>query len=869
MPGYDPHRIEPKWQAYWEAHKTFRAEDLSDKPKLYVLDMFPYPSAAGLHVGHPVGYVATDVIARHKRMAGFNVLHPMGYDAFGLPAEQHAIDTGTHPAETTERNIANIERQIRCLGFSYDWDRKVNTTDPGYYKWTQWIFLQLYRKGLAYQERVPVNWCPALGTVLANEEVTNEGRSERGNHPVVRRPLRQWMLRITAYAERLLDDLDTLDWPESIKEMQRNWIGKSTGADVDFYIGDAVAGWRETRQAGGYPESAGDDVLRVYTTRPDTLFGATYMVLSPEHPLVERLTVPQRRNEVQAYCREAARKSDLARTDLARQKTGIFTGSYAINPVNDQRVPIWVADYVLISYGTGAIMAVPAHDERDYEFAVTFDLPIIEVVRPPSPVEGCFAGDGTNVNSVCEALEVRIDGLPTPEAKKTITQWLADNGLGRASVNYRLRDWLFSRQRYWGEPFPLLHGPDGKVVPVDESELPVVLPEVEDYRPTTTETDSDLLPEPPLSRAADWVTVTRNGKTYRRETNTMPQWAGSCWYYLRYLDPNNDTAPWDKQKERYWMPVDLYVGGAEHAVLHLLYARFWHKVLYDIGWVSTPEPFQKLFNQGMILSTAYRDARGAYVGYDEVEQTDAGPVRKGTDQPLIESTEKMSKSLKNTIDPVDMVSQHGADTLRLYELAMGPLESTKPWNMRDVEGMWRFLNRTWRLVATEDGQLAEAVQDVEPSADQLRILHKTIQAVTGRIETMRFNTAISQMIVFVNEFTQMAVRPRSCLEAFLLVLSPFAPHLCEELWEILGHTGTLAYEPWPQWDEQYVREETIEVVVQVNGKVRSRLTVAADTSEDALRQAALDDPKIQSYTAGKEIRKIVVARGKIVNVVVG
>jgi leucyl-tRNA synthetase len=917
MPIYNPKDIEPRWQRYWEEHKTFRTQDASDKLKFYVLDMFPYPSGAGLHVGHPEGYTATDILARYRRMRGYNVLHPMGWDAFGLPAEQYAIETGTHPRETTQRNIDTFRRQIKMLGFSYDWDREVDTTDPDYVKWTQWIFLLIYdtwydaeqKRGrpigelpippdvkaqgersvrqyqdarrLAYQVEAPVNWCPALRTVLANEEVVN-GKSERGGHPVVRMPLRQWMLRITAYAERLLDDLKGVDWSEAIKEMQRNWIGRSEGAEVDFAL------------AASGSSAAGQAPIRVFTTRPDTLFGATYMVLAPEHPLVDSIATPAQRPAVSAYQAEAARKSDLERTELAKTKTGVFTGAYAINPVNSEEIPIWIADYVLASYGTGAIMAVPGHDERDFEFARQFGLPIVTVVRPP---DDWLRKTGSTLDNLAEAYveegvavnSGQFDGLPTAEFKKQITAWLQGRGVGQKKVNYKLRDWLFSRQRYWGEPFPLLHEvdaagkPTGVVEPLSVEDLPLRLPELKDYQPSGR-------PEPPLGKAADWLTVTRNGKRYRRETNTMPQWAGSCWYYLRYIDPRNESAFCDPAKERYWMPVDLYVGGAEHAVLHLLYARFWHKVLFDRGHVHTPEPFQRLVNQGMILGemeyTAYKDQdtwvsaakeipgswEAVRVGEDQVEkQGDAFVMKEHPSVRVDARAYKMSKSRGNVINPDKVVEEYGADSMRLYEMFMGPLEATKPWSMRGVEGVYRFLNRVWRLYLddrAESVRLADAVQDVPPDRDTLRKLHQTIKRVTEDLDSLSFNTAIAAMMEFSNHLTRQAVRPRSALSTFVLLLAPFAPHLAEELWQALGHSDTLAYESWPAFDEALTRADTIEVPLQVNGKLRSKLTVPADIDPAFLEKLALADEKIRVLTEGKQIRKVIVVPGKLVNIVV-
>jgi leucyl-tRNA synthetase len=813
--------FEPKWQRHWDENATFRAanpgEPGSEKPKFYALDMFPYPSGAGLHVGHPEGYTATDILSRYKRMRGFNVLHPMGWDAFGLPAEQYAIQTGTHPRETTRKNIANFKRQIKALGFSYDWSREVDTTDPAYFHWTQWIFLQLYKKGLAYVSHAPVWFCPALGTVLANEEVlqTGEGpRSERGNHPVERRPLRQWMLRITAYAERLLKDLDPLDWPESLKEMQRNWIGRSEGASVKFGI--------------RHPESE----IEVFTTRPDTLFGATYMVLSPEHPLVPKITTAAQRAAVEAYQAQCANKSDLERTDLAKTKTGVFTGAYAVNPVNNKEIPVWIADYVLISYGTGAIMAVPAHDERDFEFAKTFDLPIIEVVRPQQSEisnqksEICFSGDGTAVHSGF------LDGLPTAEAKKKITAWLEEKGLGKLTINFKLRDWLFSRQRYWGEPFPIVWK-GGQHHPIPESELPLLLPEMEDFKPTGDG-------QPPLSKAKSWVELPDGSL---RETNTMPQWAGSCWYYLRYCDPKNTERAIDPTVEKYWLGdhgVDLYIGGAEHAVLHLLYARFWHKVLFDLGVVSSPEPFHKLVNQGLILG---------------------------------EDNQKMSKSIGNVINPDDVVAEYGADSLRLFEMFMGPLEQTKPWSTKGVEGVYRFLGRAWRLILVEnqEGEWVPhpAVQDVPASPELLKALHKAIDKVTRDIESLSFNTAIAELMVLVNELTKAEIRPRHVLDPLVLLLAPFAPHIAEELWHQLGHAKSLACEPWPVFNPAYVREEEIELPVQVNGKVRGRLKVPSGAGQGEIEALVQGSPELASWLGGKSLRKLIVVPGKMISLVAG
>jgi leucyl-tRNA synthetase len=853
--------FEPAWQRYWLEHSTFRAanpgEPGSEKPKYYALDMFPYPSGAGLHVGHPEGWTATDIISRYKRMRGFNVLHPMGWDAFGLPAEQYAVSTGTHPRETTEKNIATFRRQIQALGFSYDWSREVNTTDPGYYKWTQWIFIQLYKKGLAYVSHAPVWYCPALGTVLANEEVlpTPEGpRSERGSHPVERRPLRQWMLKITAYAERLLKDLDQLDWPESLKEMQRNWIGRSEGAEVHFAIASPFSHPElvEGSASVSSTNSSTDQVITVFTTRPDTLFGATYMVLSPEHPLVEKLTTPEQRDAVQKYKAEVANKSDLERTDLAKSKSGVFTGACAINPVNDEKIPIWIADYVLMGYGTGAIMAVPAHDERDHEFAVKYDLPIIEVVqkvavagsatvsadgshRSPSdsPPPGtaaatsdCFTGEGLAIHSGF------LTGLPTAEAKAKMIDWLEKEGKGTRRIQYKLRDWLFSRQRYWGEPFPVVWKGDQHEV-ISENDLPLTLPELTDYKPNEKG-------DAPLAKATDWLHLS-DGRV--RETNTMPQWAGSCWYYLRYCDPKNSVKLIDPAVEKYWMGekgVDIYIGGAEHAVLHLLYARFWHKVLFDIGVVSTPEPFHKLVNQGIILG---------------------------------EDNRKMSKSWGNVVNPDDVIGEYGADAFRLFEMFMGPLEQMKPWSTTGVEGVYRFLGRVWRLIMEENQEgewlFAPAkITDAAPSAELLRSLHGAIQKVTDDIDKLQFNTAISALMVLVNDLTKETARPRATVETLLLLLAPFAPHMAEELWHQLGHDKTLAYEPWPQADPKYLAKSEAEIVFQVNGKVRGHVTVPVGSSKETVETAARALPAFAEWTADKTVRKVIFVPDKLINFVV-
>ncbi|MCQ6558378.1 leucine--tRNA ligase [Paenibacillus mendelii] len=804
LQGYNPQAIEPKWQKYWDDNKTFRTTEDADKPKFYALDMFPYPSGAGLHVGHPEGYTATDIVSRYKRMRGYNVLHPMGWDAFGLPAEQHALDTGEHPRDITVKNINNFRRQIKSLGFSYDWDREFSTTDPDYYKWTQWIFIQLYNKGLAYVAEVPVNWCPALGTVLANEEVIN-GLSERGNHPVVRKPMRQWVLKITEYAERLLDDLEELDWSESIKDMQRNWIGKSTGAEVTFAI------------------DGHDDALVVFTTRPDTLFGATYCVLAPEHELVERITTSEQQSAVSAYQEAAARKSDLERTDLAKDKSGVFTGAYAVNPVNGAKVPIWIADYVLAGYGTGAIMAVPGHDQRDWEFAKQFELPIIEVVQGGDISVEAYAGDGPHVNSDI------LNGLNNEQAIARMIEKLEASGKGQGKVTYRLRDWLFSRQRYWGEPIPILHLEDGTMKPVPVDQLPLLLPDVEQIKPSGTG-------ESPLANVTEWVETIdpETGMKARRETNTMPQWAGSCWYYLRFIDPHNENEICSPEKQKEWLPVDLYIGGAEHAVLHLLYARFWHKVLYDLGVVATKEPFHKLVNQGMILGT---------------------------------NNEKMSKSRGNVINPDDIVNEFGADTLRMYEMFMGPLEATKPWITNGVEGMNRFLSRVWRLFVGDDGELNAKITDEDASDAFKRTWHRTIKKVGDDYENLRFNTAISQLMIFVNDAYKAEKLPRQAMENFVQLLSPLSPHIAEELWSRLGHTESVTYAEWPSHNEAWTIDQEVEIVVQVNGKIIDRLSIAADTNESNMEQIAKQSEKVAEAIEGKTIRKVIAVKGKLVNIV--
>ena len=811
MSQYDHKTIESKWQLYWEENKTFRTEENSDRPKYYVLDMFPYPSGQGLHVGHPLGYIATDIVARFKRMNGFNVLHPMGWDAFGLPAEQHALETGTHPAKTTAANIENYRRQLKMLGFSFDWDREINTTDPDYYKWTQWIFLQLYKKGLAYQAKVPVNWCPKLGTVLANEEVI-DGKSERGEHPVFRVPMLQWMLKITEYADRLLDGLDDLDWPDSVKELQRNWIGRSEGAEVIFQLPSI------------------EKEITVFTTRPDTLFGATYMVLSPEHSLVKELTSPDKLKEVTDYIEKASRKSELDRTELAKEKSGVYLGADAINPANEQEIPIWISDYVLMSYGTGAIMAVPGHDQRDWEFAKSFELPIIEVVSGGKINEEAFVDnvDGILVNSSTQDNSFSLNDLKVPDAIKMISDWLEETGKGRSAVNYKLRDWLFSRQRYWGEPIPILHDSDDNTVPVSEEELPVNLPQVESYQPTGTG-------ESPLAKVSSWVEVNEGGKTYLRETNTMPQWAGSCWYYLRFIDPHNKDAVWSKEKESYWMPVDLYIGGQEHAVLHLLYSRFWHHVLYDLDLVSTKEPFTRLFNQGMIQ------------GEDGL---------------------KMSKSRGNSINPDEIVETTGADSLRLFEMFMGPLDKAKPWSTTGLQGSYRFLKRIWRMFDSENGGMQ--ITDADPAEDKklYKLLHRTIMKVTIDIENLRFNTAISALMTLGNKMKSRMSVSRANAESFILMISPFVPHIAEEIWRRLGHTETIVFEKWPEYNELLAKEDLTNIVVQVNGKLRGEFQIENDIDVEIIEQMAKDLPEIQKWTDGKEILKVVVVPNRVVNIVI-
>ncbi len=838
--NYPFEEIEKKWQNFWDENEVFKVVEDSSKQKLYILDMFPYPSGAGLHVGHPEGYTATDIISRYKRMNGFNVLHPMGWDAFGLPAERYAMQTGIHPRKTTQQNIATFKRQIKMLGLSYDWSREIDTTDPCYYKWTQWIFLQIYnswfdkksgkarpiseleipedltekekydyisKRRLAYLAEMPVNWCAELGTVLANEEV--DEWVEKG-YKVERKLMRQWMLRITAYADRLENDLKDLNWPDSIKEMQRNWIGKSEGAEIVFGIHDS------------------EDSIFVFTTRPDTLFGATYMVLAPEHRLVDKITTPEYSEDVEEYRNQAKLKSELERTSLDKNKTGVFTGGYAVNPATKKEIPIWIADYVMISYGTGGIMAVPGHDERDYAFAQSYHLPIVEVVSGGDISKSAYTENGVNVNSAND--EISINNLPTNEAKEKIIQWLEDRKIGKRMINYKLRDWLFSRQRYWGEPFPLVYMEDGTAKALPESELPIILPEVESYKPSGTG-------ESPLGTIDSWLNHTdpATGKKCRRETHTMPQWAGSCWYYLRYLDPKNDKEFISKEKEKYWMPVDLYVGGAEHAVLHLLYSRFWHKVLFDLGHVSTKEPFGRLVNQGLILG---------------------------------EDGQKMSKSLGNVVNPDEVVKEYGADALRLFEMFMGPLEDTKPWSTKGVEGVFRFLNRVWRLFIDDEGNLNKSIQIVSMSPEQERLLHQTIKKVQYDIESLNFNTAISQMMIFVNGFTNLEVKPLKALQNFILALSPFAPHIGEEIWQRLGNKDSIVYQTWPAFDEAKTKEDTVEMVVQVNGKIRAKFQIPVNTGEDEVKSQALNDECVKKYLEGKNIIKIIFVKNRLLNIVI-
>jgi leucyl-tRNA synthetase len=990
---YDFNAIEAKWQSHWQQHKTFKTPNPGnteagfdpDKPKFYVLDMFPYPSGVGLHVGHPLGFIATDIVGRYKQALGYNVLHPMGFDAFGLPAEQYAIETGVHPRKTTEANIENMVGQLQRLGMAYDWDRTLATTDPGYVRWTQWIFLQLYQSyydpvekrampidtlveklqgedyylgfdgelilsgsdedlqavtgtpigirkwrelepdqqrrlldeyRLAYLADVEVNWCPQLGTVLANEEVTAEGRSERGNHPVNKRPLKQWMLRITAYADRLIEDLDRVDWPEPVKLLQRNWIGKSLGAEVTFAVDTAGSSSSRTRADDGPAET---ESITVFTTRPDTLFGATYMVLAPEHPLVDVITTPEQLQAVVEYRTQAVAKSNVDRQAAGgdKEKTGVFTGAYATNPVNGESIPIWIADYVMMGYGTGAIMAVPAHDERDHAFARKFDLPIIQVIKPgdersESPdhdiQQSAYTGNGRLFNAAND--EISLNGKPVDQAKREITDWLEKGGLGRAKVQYRLRDWLFSRQRYWGEPFPILHGPDGEIRAVDAADLPVELPEMTDFKPSGSD-DPTAPPQPPLGRASDdWKTVVLNGKTYTRELNTMPNWAGSCWYYLRYLDPRNDEKLVDPKVEQYWMQghgaadvnpraegvehggrgltpsasgggtsgggVDLYVGGVEHAVLHLLYARFWHKVLYDLGHVSTPEPFAKLFSQGYIQAYCYRDQRGVAVPAAEVVNQDGKPAAdvQGTKkqqfyfrgEPVTEEFGKMGKSLKNAIAPDAICEQYGCDTLRLYEMYLGPLDQSKVWNTNDIVGVHRFLHRVWRNFI-DDQTDTLLVDQHEPDEQLDRLTHATIKRVTEAMDAIQFNVAIAALIELNNALVALEKLPTFTATAMVQMLAPFAPHLAEELWQRMGHEGSVVDAGWPLYSEGKLVQDTIELPVQVNGKLRGKITVPAEASREEVEAAARTDGNVLTHLEGKTLRKIIVVPGRLVNLV--
>ena len=849
MSKYPFESIEPKWQKYWDENKTFRVTEDANFPKekrMYVLDMFPYPSAAGLHVGHPEGYTATDIYCRYLRMNGYNVLHPMGYDAFGLPAENYAIKTGTHPKTTTNANIEHFTKQIKSLGFSYDWDRCVSTCEPEYYKWTQWIFLQLYKKGLAYEAETPINWCPSCMTGLANEEV-KDGKCDRCGAEVTHKTIRQWILKITEYADRLDSDLEGLDWPESVKAMQHNWIGKSTGAEVTFTVADK----------DGKPT---EDNLTVYTTRCDTLFGATYMVVSPEHKIISKITTAEQADAVKAYQEAAAKKSDLERTDLNKDKTGVFSGSYAINPVNGKLIPIWIADYVLISYGTGAIMAVPAHDTRDWEFAKKFNLPIIEVLKSEVDVqEQAWTEDGIHVNSEF------LDGLNKQDAINKMLEFLEEKKIGKKAINYKLRDWVYSRQRYWGEPIPLVHCPDCGTVPVPEEELPLTLPEVKSYQPTGTG-------ESPLAAIDSWVNCKcpKCGKDAKRETNTMPQWGGSCWYYLRYLDPKNNDKFVSKEAENYWMPVDLYIGGAEHAVLHLLYARFWHKVLYDLGLVSTKEPFQRLVNQGMITSFAYQRKNKTLVPVDEVEQKEDGNwYEKATGEKLEQVVAKMSKSLKNVVNPDDEIRSYGADSVRMYEMFMGPLTMSKPWATQGIVGIHRFLEKVWAL---SEKPLADIDINGKLEDKKLVSLRKTFTQTVKKVgddtSSLNFNTAISQMMIFVNELSKFDSIPTAIWTDFVKILSPYAPHLGEELWEKLGNKKSIAYETWPTYNEDFLKDDTKEIVVMVNGKLRDKFEAAPGSDDETLKTMAFDREGVKKHTDGKEVVKVIVVKDKLVNIVV-
>lgn len=851
MNKYDHAQIEKKWQDVWLKNKTFKTNLDTTKPKYYVLDMFPYPSGTGLHVGHVEGYTATDILARYKRQKGFNVLHPMGWDNFGLPAEQYAIRTGTHPAITTKKNIENFKRQLQALGFSYDWDREINTSDPNYYKWTQWIFTKLYEKGLAYEAEMLVNFCPALGTVVANEEVEN-GRTKEGGHSVERRPLRQWVLKITAYADRLLQDLDLLDWPESLKKLQANWIGKSEGVEAEFSIDGTSHG------------------ITVFTTCPHTLFGATYVVLAPEHALVQQITSAEQRDAVQQYQKEVALKSDFDRTEMSKNKTGVFTGAYAINPINQQRIPIWIADYVLINYGTGAVMAVPAHDERDFEFAEQYNLPIIPVVDPDSGAieaedraqarqqilagKKCWTGPGKAINSQFENFS--LNGQPLSEAKESIAQWLEAHKKGKKTTSYKLRDWLFSRQRYWGEPFPILHFEDGSIRTLGLDELPLCPPQISNYKPASDGRS-------PLANAPEWVFITdlKTGKNARRETNTMPQWAGSCWYYIRFCDPHNDQEAWSREAEKYWLPVDLYVGGVEHAVLHLLYSRFWHKVLYDCGFLSTPEPFRTLRNQGIITARSFQNSTGAYVPPDEVQEKNGEYFQQGSGEKLRSQIDKMSKSKLNGVSPDEIIEEFGADSLRLYEMFMGPLEKEKIWNTDAVSGCRRFLGRFYDL--TQSPKLS---QDDTPEA--LKLGHRLVQGVENDIEALQFNTAIAKMMEFINDFSKLPTYPIRVIKMATQALASFAPHLAEEIWQILGETESISYVPYPKAEARYLEDETVTYVVQINGKLRGRFELPKDQSQDQIVAAARKDPNIERYLEGATLLKVIFVPNKLLNLVI-
>lgn len=853
---YDHQNTESKWQKYWLKNKTFRASNSRDKPKYYVLDMFPYPSGSGLHVGHVEGYTATDIMARYKRQKGFNVLHPMGWDSFGLPAEQYAVRTGTHPAATTRENIDNFRRQLRSLGFSYDWDREIATSDPSYYKWTQWLFTKLYEKGLAYEAEMFVNFCPALGTVLANEEVEN-GCSVEGGYPVERKPLRQWVLKITAYAERLIEDLDLVNWPESLKKLQINWIGRSEGAEVHFKVKGI------------------DDRLTVFTTCPDTLFGATYMVLAPEHPLVQKISTPEQKSAIKDYQKIASSKSDMARTELAKTKSGVFTGAFAINPVNGKEIPIWISDYVLMGYGTGAIMAVPAHDERDFAFAMEYGLPIISVYDPDieshpeyvaegmdlktlrqEVIDGkrCWPGDGKCINS--ENAEISLDGLDSASAKKLIVAWLEKKGFGKKTISFKLRDWLFSRQRYWGEPFPILHLSDGTKRVLSLDELPLCPPEITDYKPSGDG-------QSPLAKVHSWVEVedVKTGQKALRETNTMPQWAGSCWYYLRFCDPHNTERAWDPEVEKYWMNVDLYIGGVEHAVLHLLYSRFWHKVFYDCGLVSTLEPFQELRNQGMILARSFQRTNGSYVETIDVQEKNGKFFDRKTGEELRSQVEKMSKSKLNGVTPDDVIEEFGADSLRMYEMFMGPLDKEKVWNSDAVSGCRRFLNRFYEMATSEK------VSDVDHE-EALKLGYRLVHGVCEDIEIMQFNTAIAKMMEFMNEFTKLSSYPKSVIKMATQVLSPFAPHLAEEIWSLLDCKESLSYASYPEIKKEYLEDATITYVVQVNGKLRGRFDLPKDQSKELIMDAAKQHPIISKYIDGMSIDKVIFVPNKLLNFVV-